>query len=317
VSRTVNSHANETLRLSANVVESAEEGRRVVSDAVEGMEITRDNVRESERVIDVLRQRVEQIGVILEMIDDVTDETGLLALNGSIIAAQAGEHGRAFSVVADQLRALATRVRDGTREIDEVVRAVQTETSNVVDSIGRGSARADAGARLIQNAQHALSAITDAARESKDRMTESVSATAEQMKTATDVADAMQAARAGVDRIRTVTREQAQATEVVKRSADGLHEVARDVQGTVASQTLGAAEIGESIEAVQRAVREITSGLEEQVAASEQVASVVRGASRHTVAQQESAGEIEKAARALEAQAQALRDAVRRFRIDA
>lgn len=317
VARTVNSHADETARLSATVVDSAEEGRGVVRDAVEGMETTRDTIRESERVIAALCERVEQIGSILEVIDEVTDETGLLALNGSIIAAQAGEQGRAFSVVADQLRALATRVRKSTQEIDEVVRAVQTETSNVVESIARGSQRAEAGASLIQKAELALAAITQAARESKDRMAESVSATAGQMAAAIAVAEQMSDVRAGVDRIRTVTREQAEATDMVQRSADGLLAVAREVQDTVAWQTRGAAQIGESVEAVQRTVREITRGLEEQARASDQVARVVRDASRYGRAQQESAAEIEQFAQDLERQAESLRAAVRRFRIEA
>jgi len=196
-----------------------------------------------------------------------------------------------------------------------VVRAVQTETSNVVESIGRGSSRAAAGAELIRNAELALSAITKAARESKDRMAESVSATAQQMAAATAVAEQMQGVRAGVDRIRTVTREQAEATEVIQRSADGLNGVAQEVLATVGRQTLGAARIGESIEAVQRTVRDITSGLEEQVDSSEQVASLVRNAVEHTRAQQECATGIEQSALELERQAETLREAMRRFRI--
>lgn len=316
VARTVNSHADETARLSAGVVESAEEGRGVVREAVEGMESTRDTIRESERVIGVLCERVEQISSILEVIDDVTDETRLLALNGAIIAAQAGRHGRAFSVVAEQLRALASRVRKSTEQIHEVVSAVQVETSNVVESITRGSRRAEAGAGRIQEAEAALSAITRAARESTDRMAESVSATARQMAMALAVAEEMGDVRGGVDRIRSVTREQAEATGRVRHGADALLAVVSEVETTVALQTRGAAQIGEGIEAVQGAVREITSGLEEQAAASDQVASVVRDASRYGRAQEESAAEIERFARELEGQAEALRGAVRGFRIE-
>jgi methyl-accepting chemotaxis protein len=279
------------------------------------METTRDTIRESEQVIATLSQRVQQIGTILRVIDDVTDETALLALNGSIIAAQAGEQGRAFSVVADQLRSLASRVQEGTSEIDEVVRAIQTQTSNVARSVSQGFARAEAGAALIQNAQAALSTITTAARESTERMAESVRATAEQMETATAVAVQMQEVHAGVDRIRTVTREQAEATDAVERSAEELRAAAKEVQSTVALQTQGAARIGEGIEAVQQVVREITSGLEEQVESSQQLVTAVRGSARFTRAQEESASAIERAARELARQAELLRDAMRRFRV--
>jgi methyl-accepting chemotaxis protein len=313
--RSVNAHADETARLSGTVVEAAESGRRVVREAVQGMEAMRETTDESERVIRSLRERGEEIGTILTVIDDVTDETGLLALNAAIIASQAGEHGKAFAVVAEEMRALATRVQASTKEIDQVVRAVQGESVDAAESIARGSVLAREAAALIQEAESGLDEITRAARESGGRMTESARSTAEQMQGASAVAVQMEAVSEGVDRIRSATREQAVANDVVQRSSDALHTAARAVQGTVDVQTRGTSQIGESIEAVQRAVREITLGLEEQGAASHQVAEVMGRSEAYTRSYEASAAEMGDAARELEREAEALREAVRRFRI--
>ena len=99
------------------------------------MEATRSTIEESERLVLGLQKRGEQIETILTVIEDVTAETALLALNAAIIASQAGEHGRAFGVVGDEMRALADRVSASTKEIDAVVRAVQAESARAAESI--------------------------------------------------------------------------------------------------------------------------------------------------------------------------------------
>jgi len=311
----VNQHAGETKQLSDTVVATAENGRSVVRDAVAGMEATIATIGASERVIESLRARAEEIGSILSVIGDVTDETGLLALNASIIAAQAGEHGKPFNVVAGQMKALADRVKSSTREIEAVVRAVQAESAEAVTSIAAGSARAREGALLIGQAESALEKITRAARETGDRMGESASATAEQMMAAAAVAKQMEVVRDGMVRIREAAREQAEANAALQRGTQSLHGVAKSVRGAVETQARGASRIGESVEAVKVAVREITGALEAQGAASRQVAQVIRRSMDHNRSHETSAEEMGKAAENLERQAEEMRDAVSRFRI--
>lgn len=312
--RAVNAHVEETARLSGSVVEIAEQGRRIARDAVAGMEATRQTIAESERLLLGLRSRGEQIGSILNVIDEVTDQTGLLALNAMIIAAQAGEHGKAFAIVGDEMRALAERVQKSTQEIGDVVRAVQSESAKAAESISRGSARAEEGALRVQESESALAEITRAARESGERMAESAQATAEQLEAATAVQQQMESVREGVGRIRSATREQADASDAVQRSCAVLQDAAQGVEDAVALQTQGTTRIGEIIEAVQRGVRELTGGLEQQVESSRQVAEVVRRSIAHTRSHETSAAEMGEAASGLERQAEALRRAVRRFR---
>ena len=312
--RAVNTHADETARLSSTVVEIAENGRRIARDAVEGMEATMQTIVESERLMLGLRKRGEEIGEILNVIDEVADQTALLALNATIIASQAGEHGKAFAIVGDEMRALAERVQESTKEIGAVVRSVQAESANAAESISRGSVRAREGALLIQESEGSLAEITRAARESGERMAESAHATAEQLEAATAVQEEMEAVREGVGRIRSATREQADASSAVQRSCAVLQDAAQGVEHAVVLQTQGTSRIGEIVEAVQRGVGELTGGLEQQVESSRQVAEVVRSSIQHTRSHEASAAEMTEAASGLERQAEALRRAVRRFR---
>jgi methyl-accepting chemotaxis protein len=313
--RDVSAHAESTARLSGAVVTASEDGRKVVRATVEGMDAIRRSTEEVQAVIASLQRRAEAIGAILAVIDEVTDETALLALNAAIIAAQAGERGKAFAVVADQMKALAHRVRDGAKEIDGLVGAVQTESKNAVSSIEHGASGVREVVQLAKQAERSLDQIAVAARESGDRMAESARATAAQKQVAADVAKQMALVRQSAERIRDATRSQEQGNQVVRRNSLSLRDVAREVQATIAEQARGAARIGQSIEAVQQAVKQITSGLAEQAAAHERVAEVVKSSRHHTQSHEESAGRLCTAAAELEREAQALRETVRRFRI--
>jgi methyl-accepting chemotaxis protein len=311
----VSAHAESTARLSGTVVTASEDGRRLVRSTVEGMDDIREATDEVQTVIGSLRQRADAIGRVLAVIDEVTDETALLALNAAIIAAQAGERGKAFAVVADEMKALANRVQEGAKEIDGLVGAVQQESANAVHSIERGASSVHQVVDLAKQAERSLDQIAAAARESGDRMTESARATSAQKQVASEVARQMELVRQSAERIRDAARSQEQGNEVVRRSSGALREVARQVQATIGEQSRGAERIGASIEQVQRAVKEITRGLAGQASAHEGVADVVKASRSHTHAHEESAARLGLAAAELAREAQSLREAVSRFRI--
>jgi methyl-accepting chemotaxis protein len=138
--REVDTSAAEAVRLSESVVERAEIGRVKVHETIVGMEAIREATETAEEVIRNLHGRAVEIGAIVDVIDDVADETNLLALNAAIIAAQSGDHGRAFSVVADEIKDLAERVLASTKEIGGLIRSVQDEARKATEAIERGSA---------------------------------------------------------------------------------------------------------------------------------------------------------------------------------
>ena len=280
--REVNANAEETTRRLNAVVETAERGRQRVLETVTGMEAIRAATEESRRVISDLGRRVEAIGAIVSVIDQVTSQTGLLALNASIIAAQAGEHGRAFAVVAGEMNALADRVFAGTKEIDGLVRAVQAESQNAVAAIARGAESVKSGVDRAAEAGVSLEEITAAARESCGRMSEIVMATTEQKSVAQQVADQMARVLARVEEIQRAGEEQGRGHEIVFRSSVALRDVARQVRSAIEVQSRGSARIGENIETVQRTVEAINTALQQQSKACLEAAQSIESATKHT-----------------------------------
>jgi methyl-accepting chemotaxis protein len=206
--REVDGSAAEAGRLSERVVERAEIGRVKVRQTIAGMEAIREATETAESVIRSLQARAVEIGAIVDVIDDVADETNLLALNAAIIAAQAGDHGRAFSVVAEEIKDLAERVLASTKEIGGLIRSVQEEAGKATSAIERGSRSVASGVDLSAEAGMALEEITAASQDSGSRISGIVTSLREQAKAAGHVVDLMERVRAGVDVIREATAEQ-------------------------------------------------------------------------------------------------------------
>ena len=147
---------------SANsAIDTAKKGSAIVLKTVEGMGKITIRVRESAQTIGSLGARSDQIGAIIGTIEDIADQTNLLALNAAIEAARAGDQGRGFAVVADEVRALAERTARATREIGEMIKAIQTETRNAVRAMEDGVREVELGTKEAEQSGHALQAIVD------------------------------------------------------------------------------------------------------------------------------------------------------------
>jgi len=167
--RGVDTAPGSTTEFARGVLAKAEIGRAKFAATVAGIEAIRSATETAELVIRGLGARTQEIGGILDVIDDVGDQTSLLALNAAIIAAQAGEHGRAFSVVADEIRDLADRVLVSTKEIGGLIRAVQSESERAIDAIEAGSGSVSMGFTLSTEAGRTLDEIAEIARETGPR----------------------------------------------------------------------------------------------------------------------------------------------------
>jgi methyl-accepting chemotaxis protein len=197
----VDATAAATASLSQQVVAASEFGYEKVLATIEGIESIRGATDTAHTVITRLDGRAQEIGVVVEVISDVADETNLLALNAAIIAAQAGEHGRAFSVVATEIKGLANRVLLSTKEISELVASVQQESQSAINAMAEGARSVAAGVERSGEAGKSLEEIKRISHDSGQRIHEILSSVQEQTIAAGHVVDLMERVRTGVETI--------------------------------------------------------------------------------------------------------------------
>jgi methyl-accepting chemotaxis protein len=313
--REVDGNAEESARLSHQVVASAESGQTKVRQTIEGMDAIREATEIAEEVIRNLAGRTKKIGAVVDVIDDVADETSLLALNAAIIAAQAGEHGKAFSVVADEIKDLADRVLASTNEIGSLIRGVQEEGSNAIGAIERGAQSVASGVDLSAEAGISLEEITRASRESGTRIQGIVMAVREQARAAAHVVGLMERVRGGVEEIRNAAKEQERGNTVVYRSATTMRDVALQVRSTTEEQARGSGRMRESIVEVQMVVEKINDALQEQTAACRSAVNFLEDVYAQTRSNEDSARQMDQATKGLLRQSEGLRVEIQRFRL--
>jgi len=312
----VDGHAVETARLSGRVLELAESGRSRMRRSSEGMESIRSATEDARDVIQGLSGRVADIGKVVDVIDDVADETNLLALNAAIIAAQAGEQGRAFSVVADEIKDLADRVLSSTKEIASLIGSVQDESARAAQAIELGSTRVREGVELSASVGTALEEITAAARDCGQRTDEIVTAVREHAKATQHAGRLMERVNGRVDEIRVAATQQANAHEVVMRSATVMRDVAHQTQRTAEEQASGSARIRDGMEVVCDVVDRIHAALREQSEACRSAVSFLEQIHERTRSHDESAQRLQEATRSLQREAADLRSDLQRFQFD-
>ena len=189
--------------------EMANNGAQVVQETLRGMEQIANKVRESAHTVEALGARSDQIGAIVGTIEDIADQTNLLALNAAIEAARAGEQGRGFAVVADEVRALAERTTRATREIGGMIKAIQSETGGAVVSMEQGVAEVEKGMDSSRRSGDALQQILEGINEVTMQVHQIATAAEEQTAVTGEISTNIH-----------------QITDVVQQTANGAHETA-------------------------------------------------------------------------------------------
>ena len=209
-----------------NANDAAVTGSGVVSSTISGMEQIAERVRSSAQTVTSLGERSDQIGAIAATIEDIADQTNLLALNAAIEAARAGEMGRGFAVVADEVRALAERTTKATREIGDMIKAIQTETRTAVEQMERGVREVEQGSMDASRSGEALQVILSRINDVTMQINQIATAAEEQTATTGEIAG-------NVGRINDVAQGSSQSAHESSTSATQLLALAEELQRQV------------------------------------------------------------------------------------
>ncbi len=220
----VSTQAQESATVARQSLQAAESGLQAVQNAIGGMNSIRDQIQETSKRIKRLGESSQEIGEITELISDITEQTNVLALNAAIQAASAGEAGRGFSVVAEEVQRLAERSGDATRQISALVKAIQTDTQDAIGAMERSTQGVVEGAKLSDNAGTALTEIDRVSRRVAELIEQiSVSASRE-AGLANEVASNIQHIFAVTEQTGDGTRETANQVRELSRMAEELRQ---------------------------------------------------------------------------------------------
>ncbi|MFZ5622550.1 MAG: methyl-accepting chemotaxis protein [Pseudomonadota bacterium] len=223
----VSQNAKESAGVANKSVEIANKGGKAVRRTIEGMDSIREQIQETSKRIKRLGESSQEIGDIVELINDIAEQTNILALNAAIQAAMAGEAGRGFAVVADEVQRLAERSSNATKQIEALVKTIQTDTNEAVISMEQSTAGVVNGARLAEDAGDALDEIVSVSTHLADLIeTISVSA-AQQSKAAVEISSTMNV-------IQEITTQTNAGTNETAASIGNLTELSNDLRRTVA-----------------------------------------------------------------------------------
>jgi len=259
----VASKAHDVSTSTKRAVEAARRGNDVVTRSVEGMGQLQVTVTQTAGRIEALGQYTRQVGEITQMISEIADQTNLLALNAAIEAARAGEHGKGFAVVADEVRRLAERAGTSAREIADLARNIQAGTTQAVTAMAEGTKRSQESARLVGDAGRALEEI----------LTEVERATTEAEGISESARELAQSSRSVVDAVTEVASIAQESTAATQEMAAGSDLVSRSVEeiATISEENAATAE------EVSASTEQLHAAADQVAASAQQLAEVALG----------------------------------------
>ena len=223
----VSAQAQETAQVARQSVDAAASGLRAVQNTIGGMNAIRDQIQETSKRIKRLGESSQEIGEITELISDITEQTNVLALNAAIQAASAGEAGRGFSVVAEEVQRLAERSGDATRQIAALVKTIQTDTQDAVGAMERSTQGVVEGTRLTDAAGNALGDIDRVSRQ----LSELIAQISDQ---ALREAESANVVAANIQHIFAVTEQTGEGTRSTAQMVRELSKTAEELKQSVA-----------------------------------------------------------------------------------
>jgi twitching motility protein PilJ len=223
----VSKNSAESADVAQRSVQIASKGAGIVRQTIQGMDSIRDQIQETSKRIKRLGESTQEIGSIVELINDIAEQTNILALNAAIQAASAGEAGRGFAVVADEVQRLAERASGATRRIETLVQTIQADTNEAVTSMEQTTAEVVAGARLAEDAGLALGEIEKVSNDLADLIQNISEAARQQSAAATNISATMNV-------IQEITTQTSVGASQTAESIGNLAQLAADLRRSVA-----------------------------------------------------------------------------------
>lgn len=222
----VASSADEASQAAQSADEQGERARRIVHSAIEAIVALADDIEQNAQVVNSLEGDVESITTVLDVIRGIAEQTNLLALNAAIEAARAGEQGRGFAVVADEVRTLASRTQSSTEEIQQMIEQLERGARNAVEAMSASRKKGEETVEQARGAEGSLDQVADAVTRINDKNTQIASAASQQTSVANDIS-------ASLTRIVEVAEQAARDTDDAQTGSERLGALARDLRELV------------------------------------------------------------------------------------
>ncbi len=310
----IDQNAAVTSTLSREVMTAATQGCDQVAQTIESMNTIQSATQKAQDVIRELGAHTTNIGEIISVIHNVADQTNLLALNAAIISAQAGEHGRAFAVVSDEIKNLAERVATNAKEIGSLVHGLQTQSGHAIEMISQGVENVAHGVELSRSAGVALERITGSAQKSHEQIDGIAALVREHTRLAADAAAFIERVSADARSIHQASESQTRAANTVLHVSETLEEMTHTVGVTTEQQGQSTTYIAKNLENVKEEVTGIHEALREQFEACKKTETLLAALLERTQENENSTKRMDSAMQNLANQSEALRASIQGFK---
>jgi methyl-accepting chemotaxis protein len=261
----IESRARDSVSLAETVmINASDKGMSAYTAAMEGMENIKKSVLALSDTINVLGKKTVDIGKILNVIDSVADQTNLLALNAAILASKAGEYGKGFAIVADEIKSLAERTSVSTGEIAELIRSVQEMTKSSIRMASDGIRTVEKGMLLVKDVNEALTGIVDSSKASTQMARAIQKATTEASVVIKQITDAVEGMTEQTENISRAISEQSRGSRLIIEAAEKVKELSSQVKTATGEQKDGSKQIAHVIENVTHQAAQIADATNRQ-----------------------------------------------------
>jgi methyl-accepting chemotaxis protein len=312
----IHKSAEESVHLAEKVsLDASEKGLTSLNIATQGIEDIKKSVNAIAVTISRLEKRSEEIGSILHVIDEVAAQTNLLSLNAAILAAQAGEHGKSFIVVADEIKRLAEKTSASTKEIAELITTVQKETQSCVVITSEGIETVERGAGLIKEVDKALYSILESSRAATEMSKFIQKATAEEENAIKLVTGSIKQTTDQIDLIWRATREQSRGSNIIVEASEKIRAGSEQLKSTTERQSKSIKQISYISENVSGQAKQIHVEMAKREVMNKEIVVAIEKIQTTTAALVQSAKEMNSDIESLSTDAKTILTEIKKFTV--